>query len=100
MSSRRITVLLAASLIAGCETIDPVSQSTDPGFGEAVKYNAAVQTINPEPVYAAGSELPGGSGQRGADATKRYRSGQVKQTESQGTSAGSGGGSGGSGGPG
>ena len=91
MSSKRISVLLAASLLAGCETIDPVSGSTDPGFGETVKYNAAVQTVNPEPVYAAGSALPGQDGQPGAEATKRYRSDKVKPIESQGTSAGSGG---------
>lgn len=94
MSSKRISALLAASLLAGCETIDPVSESTDPGFGESVKYNAAIQTVNPEPVYAAGGALPGQNGQRGAEATKRYRAGQVKETEAQGTSASSGGGPG------
>ena len=98
MSSRRISVLLAVPLLVGCETIHPVSESTDPGFGETVKYNAFVQTVNPEPVYAADGALPGQNGQRASDATKRYRSGQVKQLESQGTSGGSGGG--GSGGPG
>jgi hypothetical protein len=98
MSFKRIAVLLAAPLlIAGCETVDPVSESHDPGFGEAVKFNAAVQTVNPEPVYAAGGELPGGSGQRGTDATKRYRSGQVKETQSEGTSGGRGAGGGGPG---
>ena len=94
MSSKRISLVLAASLLAGCETIDPVSESTDPGFGETVKYNAAVQTVNPEPVYAAGSALPGEDGQRGAEAAKRYRSDKVKPIESQGTSAASGGGPG------
>ena len=91
MSFKRMTVLLAVPLLAGCETIHPVSESKDPGFGETIKYNAAVQTVNPEPVYAAGSELPGQNGERAADSTKRYRSGTVKETQSQGTSAGSGG---------
>ena len=99
MSFRLTAVLLAVPLLAACETIDPVSESKDPGFGETVKYNAAVQTVNPEPVYAADGALPGQSGQRATDATKRYRAGQVKQTESQGTSSSTSGG-GGSGGPG
>ena len=101
MSSRLFAVLLAVPMLASCETVDPVSQSMDPGFGETVKYNAAVQTVNPEPVYAAGSALPGEDGQRGVAAVKRYRSGQVKEVESQGTSSGGAGSSGGgSGGPG
>jgi hypothetical protein len=94
MSSKLTVVLLAVPFLAACETVHPVSESTDPGFGEAVKYNAAVQTLNPEPVYAAGGALPGQNGQRAAEATKRYRSGQVKQVEAQGTGASSGGGSG------
>lgn len=85
MSFRLIAVLLAVTVLASCETIDPVSESKDPGFGETVKYNAAIQTVNPEPVYAAGSALPGGDAQRGAAAVKRHRSGQVKEIESQGT---------------
>lgn len=89
MFSKMIAILLACPLLAACETVDPQSESRDPGFSEAVKYNAAVQTINPEPAYAAGDALPGENGDRAAQATKRYRSGQVKQTESQGTATGS-----------
>lgn len=93
MSSKLIAALLVVPLLAACDTIDPVSESADPGFGEAVKYNAAVQTVNPEPQYGVDDALPGASGARAADASKRYRTDQVKQTESQGTAA-SGGGSG------
>ena len=94
MFSKRTAILLAIPLLWACETVHPESQSHDPGFGEAVKYNAAIQTINPEPVYDADDAVPGQNGQRGADATKRYRSGQVKETESEGTGSGSGGGPG------
>jgi hypothetical protein len=92
MSSKLIAVLVVVPLLAACDTIHPVSESKDPGFGETVKYNAAVQTINPDPVYGPEDALPGENGARAAEATKRYRTGQVKETESQGTSAGSGGG--------
>ena len=91
MSSKLKAALLAVPLLAACDTIDPASESADPGFGEAVKYNAAMQTVNPEPQYDADDALPGDSGARAADATKRYRSGAVKATQSQGTSAAGGG---------
>jgi hypothetical protein len=70
--------LLIAAVIAtgltGCNTIG----SDAPGFGEAVKYNAAVQTINPAPVYAANAAQPGDNGDKGAAAVKRYRTDTVK----------------------
>ena len=95
MSSKLTAALLVVPLLAACDTIDPVSESADPGFGEAVKYNAAMQTVNPEPQYGPDDAVPGDSGARAADATKRYRSGAVKATESQSASgSGSGGGSG------
>jgi hypothetical protein len=60
----------------------------DPGMGEAVKYNSALQTINPTPVYSADSSQPGSNGEVGAAAVKRYRTDKVKQPESLGTSSG------------
>jgi len=66
----------------------------DPGFGEAVKYDAAVQVINPTPIYSADSTQPGSNGDVGAQAVKRYRTGTVKQIQSTGTSSSSGGGAG------
>jgi hypothetical protein len=92
MSSKLTAALLVLPLLAACEGIDPVSESADPGFGEAVKYNAAIQTVNPDPVYDASDAVPGQNGQRGADATKRDRSGQVKEVERDGTGSASGGG--------
>ena len=89
MSSKLTAVLLVLPLLAACDTLDPVSESADPGFGEAVKYNAAMQTVNPEPQYGADDALPGENGARAADATKRYRSGTVKATESQSASGSS-----------
>src|SRR5215211_356847 len=43
---------LAALLLAGCDTLNQNNISPDPYFGEAAKYNAAAQTIDPDPVYA------------------------------------------------
>ncbi|WP_265569667.1 hypothetical protein [Sphingomicrobium nitratireducens] len=66
-------------------------------YGEAVKYNTAVQTINPAPVYPAGGAQPGDSGEHGSDAVQRYRDDSVKQPSRESASGGVGGGS--SGGP-
>ena len=94
MFSKLAPAFLAIPLLAACETIHPETQSKDPGFGESMKYNAAVQTVNPEPEYAAGDALPGESGERAAKATQRYRTGQVNETEGGGTGSGTGGGTG------
>ena len=70
--------LAAAAVIAlaigGCAPVDP-------GFGEALRYDMAIQTIDPDPVYPPDGAKPGDSGARAADATKRYRTGAVKQVE-------------------
>lgn len=84
---------LAFGLLAGCNTVNPQSGSVDPGFGEAAKYNAAVQVIDPDPVYDEEGSQPGDSGAKGAEAVKRYRTDKVKQIEQIATTA-SGGGSG------
>jgi len=98
MSSRLLIAAPAALiLLSGCETIHPVSQSADPGFGEAVKWNAAVQTINPDPVYGPDGAQPGDSAEKAAEAVKRYRTDAVKDVQVQTTTSqqsGSGGGSG------
>ncbi|HEU4704716.1 MAG TPA: hypothetical protein VFS45_03280 [Sphingomicrobium sp.] len=91
MSSRRLLVApLTLVLLAGCDTIHPQSGSPDPGFGEAVKYNAAIQTIDPDPVYAETDSQPGDSGAKGAAAVRRYRTDAVKPVETITTSSGSG----------
>ena len=91
MSSRFLCAILSIFVVAGCNTTKNIGQE-DPALGEAVKYNAAVQTVNPDPVYPAGAAQPGDSGVKGAAAVKRYRADAVKQVEvMQTTSGGSGG---------
>lgn len=108
MSSKPIVVVVAASFaLAGCATPNKNIGQEDPAFGEAAKYNAALQTINPQPVYAEGLALPGDNGAVGAAAIKRYRTGENKTqhkaeasaSKSSGLSTTQGTGSSGGGGP-
>ena len=96
MSFRVFLAPLALCSLAGCNTVYEQSRSVDPGFGEAVAYDMAVQTIDPDPVYAPDGAQPGDHGDRGAQAVKRYRTDTVKDVESMGTSS-DGGAAGGSG---
>ena len=57
----------------------------DPALGEAVEYDAAIQTINPDPVYPAGAAQPGDNGERARRRVKRYRTDAVKQVEAMQT---------------
>ena len=75
-----------------------VTFADDAGMGEASRYNAAVQVINPTPVYSAEGAQPGDNGDKLAAAVKRYRTGSVKEPAAVSTSGGSGS-SGGGGGP-
>jgi hypothetical protein len=78
MSSKRLLIAASAALgLAACNTANTHIGDEDAFFGEAVKYNAAVQTINPEPVYAEGSAEPGSNGAKGVAAVKRYRTDEV-----------------------
>ncbi len=86
---------MAATALVSLASCAPV----DPGFGEAYHYDMAIQTIDPDPVYAEGGALPGDNGEKAAKATERYRKGQTKpvvreSTSSGGSGSGSGGGSG------
>ncbi len=81
MFCRLAAATIALALLAGCDTVNPQTGSLDPGFGEAVKYNAAIQTIDPDPVYAEDGAQPGDSGAKGAAAVKRYRTDAVKDVE-------------------
>jgi hypothetical protein len=97
MSCKLLTAALAACALAACGTVNKDIRTEDPAFGEAVKYDAAIQVINPMPVYPEGAAQPGDSGVKGAEAVKRYRTDQVKQVETmQTTAGGSGSGSSGS----
>lgn len=80
-----LAALAVAVALAGCTPVDP-------GFGEALKYDMAVQTIDPDPVYAASDAKPGDSGVKAQKATERYRRDQVKKVETIGTTSGVGGG--------
>ena len=54
MSSRLFIAAAASLALAGCQTAPlPQAGSLDAGFGEAVKYDMALQTIDPDPVYNA-----------------------------------------------
>lgn len=101
MSSKRVLIALAGcALLAGCNTAYTHIGNESPVLGEAFKYDQAIQTINPAPVYSADSTQPGSNGDVGASAVKRYRTDKVKDVETIGTTSGvSGGGGAGGGGP-
>ena len=90
MSSKLLLIATATVALGACSTMNKNIGQEDPAIGEAVKYNAAVQTINPDPVYQAGDAQPGDSGVKGAAAVKRYRSDSVKQVEAMQTTSGGG----------
>jgi len=98
MNSKLLATPAALMLLAGCNTVYEHSGSTDPGLGEAAKYNMAVQTIDPDPVYTADGAQPGEDGAKGAAAVKRYRTDAVKALQIQSSTTSSGGGGGGGGG--
>jgi len=102
MSFRLLAAVAGAALLAGCQTQPlPQAGSLDAGFGEAARYNAAVQIINPDPVYTADGAKPGDNGEKAADATKSYRKGETleqhnkeaRQKSSISTTSGTSGGS-------
>jgi hypothetical protein len=76
-------------LAAGCAPVDP-------GFGEAVRYDMAAQTVDPDPQYPENGAKPGDNGEHGQKATERYRKGQTKALRELRTGGGSGGSGGGS----
>jgi uncharacterized membrane protein YgcG len=98
MFSKRLWILAGAVALSGCNTANTHIGDEDPFLGEALKYDQAIQTINPTPVYAAAAAQPGDNGDKGAQAVKRYRSGEVKTPQAIQTTSGTGGGGGASGG--
>ena len=93
MSSKRLwsmCAMLPMFAMCGCSTVNKNIGQEDPALGEAVKYNAAMQTINPAPVYGPNGAQTGDHGDHGAQAVKRYRTGQVKALETINTTSGSG----------
>lgn len=73
MRSKPLLVSTGAALLAaaGCAPVDP-------GFGEAVRYDLAVQTVDPDPVYPENGAKPGDNGEKAQKATERYRKGTTK----------------------
>jgi type IV pilus biogenesis protein CpaD/CtpE len=88
MSSRLVLLMAAAAALGACSTVHKNIGEEDAAFGEAAKYNAAIQTINPAPVYGENEAQPGDNGEKGAAAVKRYRSDLVKKVEAMQTSGG------------
>ncbi len=79
-------MLLAGSALVitgGCTPVDA-------GFGEALRYDMAAQTIDPDPVYPEGSAQPGYHGEKAQKATDRYRKGTTKPVRTESTSSVSG----------
>ena len=74
MRSRKLVPVAAIVLLAACAPVDR-------GLGEAIKYDMAVQTINPDPVYPEDSAQPGDAGTTASAAAERYRKGTVKPVE-------------------
>lgn len=90
MRFKAMLILGGSALAAtGCAPVDP-------GFGEAVRYDMAVQTIDPDPQYPEGSAQPGSSGVKGQKAHERYRKGETKTLREERSTSGTGGGPGGS----
>ncbi|HET9398315.1 MAG TPA: hypothetical protein VFO45_05790 [Sphingomicrobium sp.] len=88
MRFKSMLILAGATLAsAGCTPVDP-------GFGEALRYDMAVQTIDPDPQYPADAAQPGDNGEKAQKATERYRKGTTKGLRRE-SAGGSGGGSGG-----
>jgi len=94
MSSKLFVIAVASIALGACSTVHKNIGQEDPAFGETVKYNAALQIINPAPVYAAEGAQPGDNGDHGAQAVKRYRTGTVKALETISSTTSSSGGSG------
>jgi len=90
MSSKLFVILPIAAVLGGC-AVNPVSGSYDPGLGETVAYAKAVQTIDPDPVYAEDGAQPGSQGDKLAPAVKRYRTDAVKAVQAVQTTGGGGG---------
>lgn len=92
MSSKlRLAAVSPLLLLAGCMTPSGDIASPDPAFGEAVKYDMAIQVIDPDPVYDENGAQPGDNGEVAAKAVERYRKGEnLDQHKSEATQGGSG----------
>lgn len=97
MSFKHLLIGAGCLALAACNTANSHIGDEDPYVGEAVRYNAAIQTINPDPVYAENGSQPGDNGEKGAEAVKRYRTDKVNDRHRSDSRTRSGGGGGGGG---
>ena len=86
--SFKFIMIGAAACLGGCQTANSHIGDENLGMGEAVRYNAAVQTINPVPVYPEDGAQPGDNGDKGAQAVRRFRNDQAKPVEAMQTTTG------------
>ena len=86
---RLTLVVLPVLLLSACNTVKSHIGDEDASFGESVKYDEAIQTVNPMPVPSPGAAQPGANGAKGQAAVKRYRTDAVKQVEATQTTSGS-----------
>lgn len=92
MSFNRICafgVIAGGTMLAACNTANSHIGDEDPGFGESIKYDQAIQTVNPLPIYPPAADQPGSNGVKGQGAVKRYRTDAVKPVEAQSSTSGS-----------
>ena len=52
------------------------------------RYDMAIQTVDPDPVYHERGAKPGDNGEKAAKATERYRKGQTKPVQRESSSSG------------
>ena len=85
MKTRLTIVVASASLLAACgPSVYRDSATPIPGYGNAVKQNAAVMIIDPQPASAANVDIDF-DGRRAGIAIERYRTGTVIPPEEQRT---------------
>ncbi len=86
MTKRIAIVFASAALLAACApSVYRDSATPIPGYGNAVKQNAAVMIIDPQPASAANVEIDF-DGRRAGIAIERYRTGTVIPPEDLRTS--------------
>lgn len=69
MRSTKVKLIPLLLMAAACAPVDT-------GLGNAVRYNMALQIIDPDPTHA-GTPVEAGSGARSALAYERYREGRT-----------------------
>ena len=73
-------------LAAGCQSVTEPRLNLSPDFGNAVRHNMAVQTVNPD-ASAGTTEPPALDGNRANAAMTEYQGGKTKAVEKIKTSS-------------